>query len=253
MHLYQLVAPDFFLGKLLSMVRAVFDVTWLIVRRPSRRSFRIAALIFRVKPRYTMVTSRNLIALYDLMQDIERRHLPGAVVECGVWNGGSAAVIAKASIDAIRPISTRLYWLFDSFEGLPPPTAQDGAAEQQAYFAGWCKGDASLVREAFQRLALPLDRVNIVKGWFEDTLPLATVGEVALLHVDADWYDSVKLTLDTFYNRVTPGGYVMLDDYGYWQGCNRAVVDFFREQGIRNISLTQTARGGAYFQKPAEV
>jgi O-methyltransferase len=250
MHWYKLIAPDFFLGRLFSMLRALFDVMVLFVGSPSRRSLRIASLALRLKPRFTMVTTRNLIAIYNLVQEADRRHLSGAIVECGVWNGGSAAMAAAASADAGNPSGQRTMWLFDSFEGLPPPSDKDNMAEQNAYFKGWCKGDVGMVKRAFNELGLSLDQVNIVQGWFDQTLPTAPMSDIALLHIDADWYDSVKLVLDTFYEHVTPGGYVMLDDYGYWQGCNRAVVDFFLERGIHDIVLKQTARGGAYFQKP---
>jgi O-methyltransferase len=251
MHWHRLIAPDFFLGRLLSMIRALFDVTVLLLREPSKRSLRITALAFRLKPRFTMVTTRNLVALYNLIQELDQCSLPGAIVECGVWNGGSAAMMAAASADRAYPAGRRAMWLFDSFEGLPPPSNKDTLAEQSDYFQGWCKGEIENVKRAFNELGLSLDRVEIVRGWFDQTLPFASVPGIALLHIDADWYDSVKLVLDTFYDRVAPGGYVMLDGYGYWQGCNRAVADFFQERGLRDVHMTQTARGGAYFQKPA--
>ena len=118
MNFYRIIAPDFFLGKLLSMIRALWDVANLIARHPSKRSLRITTLVLRVKPRFTMVTTRNLVALYNLVQDVERRKLPGCIVECGVWNGGSAAIMTAASVDAAYPIGKRTMWLFDLFEGL---------------------------------------------------------------------------------------------------------------------------------------
>jgi O-methyltransferase len=75
---------------------------------------------------------------------------------------------------------------------------------------------------------------------------------IALLHIDADWYDSVKTVLETFFDRVVPGGFVVLDDYGYWQGCDQALTDFFAQRGIKDVPIERVGRQGAYFQKPCE-
>lgn len=246
-----MISPDFALGKALTFGRALFNVSTLVMAYPSQRSLRVASLIMQVKPRFTMVTSKNLISLYNLVQRANTQDVPGDIVECGVWNGGSAVMMASAMQDASMPVPQRSIWLFDSFQGLPPPSERDGDAEQESYFEGWCKGDQANVERAFNTFDLPLSNVKIVPGWFNDTLHTAAVSQIAVLHIDADWYDSVKIVLDTFYDRVAPGGFVMLDDYGYWKGCDRAVADFFTERGITNITIKQTDHGGAFFQKPA--
>src|SRR5438132_7181813 len=145
----------------------------------------------------------------------------------------------------------RTIWLFDSFQGLPRPTEKDGKPERENYFKGWCKGDVNKVRRIFARLGVPVDLVKIVPGWFENTLKTAPVNRIAILHIDADWYESVKLVLDVFYDKVVPGGFIILNDYGTWPGCNQAVDDFFAEHNLNDIDLTIVEPSiGAYFQKP---
>ena len=251
LNILKVISPDFALGKALTFLRALWNVTILILAYPSRRSLRMTSLILLVKPRFTMVTSKNLISLYNLVQRANQANLPGDIVECGVWNGGSAAVMGAALFDDHQHPHTRGLWLFDSFQGLPKPSERDGIAEQESYFQGWCKGEPTNVTRAFQALGVPTSDVHVIPGWFNDTLGTVAISQICVLHIDADWYDSVKVVLDHFYDKVVPGGFVMLDDYGYWSGCERAVADFFAEHQIARIKLKQTDHGGAYFQKPA--
>ena len=203
-------------------------------------------LVRRVKPEYTMVKPQRLRVLYELSQEIDRNNVPGDIVECGVYNGGTAAMMAYPGRAHKK---SRDLWLFDSFEGLPPPTENDGAYEQKNYYEGWCKGEIKKVEEIFRRLALPMERVHIVKGWFQDTFPMARIEPIALLHIDADWYESVKLCLEKFYPHVAAGGYVELDDYGTWEGCRKAVDEYFAAHHIR-VELKTRDQVGFYFQKP---
>jgi len=144
---------------------------------------------------------------------------------------------------------SRDIWLFDSFEGLPEPTVEDGNRAQAEYHKGKCYGSVASVREIFHQLYIPENRVHIVKGWFEETFPSVTVKDVALLHIDADWYESVKLCLEKFYDSVCPGGFIVLDDYGHWEGCRRATDEFLKTHSL-NIELVRVDCTGHYFQKP---
>jgi O-methyltransferase len=216
--------------------------------RPTHPTSLLAALravrsIRRVKDS-TAVLPLRLGNLHRLARDIDLRSVRGDIVECGVYNGGSAALMASA---CIRSPLDRTIWLFDSFEGLPQPTEKDGAAAQTCGW--WCHGDLSKVRAVFRRMRIPESRFRVVKGWFHDTFPTAEVGDIALLHIDADWYDSVRLCFERFYDSVQPGGYVVIDDYGHWEGCRRATDEFLRERGI-DVTLTRVDYTGRYFRKP---
>jgi O-methyltransferase len=252
MNIVKLLTPDFALGKMIVMRRSLADSLNLLVRQPSKQSVRFAKLMLQVKPRYSMVTNKNLITLYQLVQRANAMRLPGAIVECGVWNGGSAAIMGLANQDDSYHRMTRTIWLFDSFEGVPRPGEQDGKQEREGFFEGWNKGHIAMVHRIFAKLGVPMDHVRIVRGWFDATLQTAPIDRIAILHIDSDWYDSVKIVLDTFYDRVVPGGFIILNDYGAWQGCNRALADFIVERGLQDVPLTVVEpMTGAYFQKPA--
>jgi O-methyltransferase len=190
---------------------------------------------------YTMLSSRRGRALHRLARDVEARKVPGALVDCGVWNGGSSILLGQGA-------PTRTVWSFDSFEGLPVPGPLDGDASQQ--YAGDCVGAEAKLHEGFRTLA-PDSRYEVRAGWFEDTLPVAAeeIEQVAVLHCDGDWYDSVRLTLEWFYPKVSPGGYVVIDDYGTWPGARRA-TDEFRERVGDRSRLMRIDHTGRYWRKP---
>ncbi len=208
-------------------------------------SLGMVRLIYRVR-NYTGLSVPRLLALYNLSKEIDRLSVPGNIVECGVRNGGSSAVMAFVSNKASL---SRDIWLFDSFEGLPKPTIEDGNKAQTEYHEGKCLGSVDTVKEILNQLYIPENRVHIVEGWFEETFPSVKINEVALLHIDADWYESVKLCLEKFYDSVRPGGFIVLDDYGHWEGCRRATDEFLKKRSL-NINLIRADYTGHYFQKP---
>jgi O-methyltransferase len=211
--------------------------------RAVRESLRKARLFYRVR-RHTLTRPSRLNVLYSLVRRLEQDRTPGAIVECGVYRGGSAAVMAAAS-DGRRDLH-----LFDSFQGLPPPGERDGRLAHEQFHDGWCAGDPGEVRELLRRLRFPSERLHIHAGWFQDTLTRVQPPPIALLHVDADWYDSVMLCLRTLYDAVVPGGFVVLDDYGRWEGCTRATNDFLRERGLEGTVAVRNPPFH-FFQKPA--
>jgi O-methyltransferase len=181
---------------------------------------------------YTLVSRERIHNLYRLARRIEKERIPGDVIECGVCNGGTAAVLARF---ASRSRMKRTVWLLDSFQGMPKVTPEDGVSvdgDTAEAHVGKEVGSPERVRRVLQTVRADLNRVHIVPGWFQDTFPTVTAKEIALLNIDADWYESVKLCLNTFYDRVVPGGFVSFDDYGYWPGCKRAVDEFFQSRHI---------------------
>jgi hypothetical protein len=204
---------------------------------------------------YTMVGFRRLMNAYDLVVEADRRGVEGAIVECGVFKGGSAAVVAMAA-------PRRRVWLFDSFEGLPEPTVEDGAAALA--YAGdrgsgalqpidRCVGPLEVVEELFfERLGIDPSRVEIRKGWFQGTLPGASheIGRIAVLRLDGDWYDSTKVCLEQLYDLVAAGGFVIIDDYGYWEGCRRAVDEFLASRGLE-VELVPVDDSAVWWEVPA--
>lgn len=191
--------------------------------------------LFQQVSDHTLVSREKLNALCSIARTLEQERIEGAIVECGVFKGGAAALVAHETG------GRRETFLFDSFEGLPPPGAEDGAIAQRQFQPGWCASTEADVRTIFTRLGVLNDRVHLVKGWFHETFPVTDVPPIALLHIDADWYDSVKLALDTFFDRVVPGGFVVLDDYGRWEGCTRATDAFLAARRLPPLQKTGAA------------
>lgn len=189
---------------------------------------------------YTMLGCRRARTLYRLATEVEHRGIPGALVDCGVWNGGSTVMLAVGA-------PTRTAWAFDSFEGLPAPSERDDDAHA-ASWEGSCVGREENVRDAFRRYADPR-RLRIVKGWFDESLPASAqaVGPIAVLHADGDWFDSIKITLEVLYDQVSRGGCVVIDDYAVWSGARKAVDAFRAERGIRSPLVHTEA--SAYWRK----
>jgi predicted O-methyltransferase YrrM len=162
----------------------------------------------------TIVTPRRARTLYRLARSVERRGVPGAIVDCGVRNGGSAILLSEGA-------PSREVWAFDSFQGLPAPTAED--LDGPVLPKGAWRGSIEAVRRGFESYGRP-QRLHVVEGWFEDTLRAHAdqVGDVAIIHVDADYYAPVKLALETFYPLLAVGGYAIVDDYHSFPGARKA-------------------------------
>ena len=169
----------------------------------------------------------------------------GAIVECGSYLGGAAALMALSCPE-------REVWLFDSWEGCPEPTELDvnwiGAAGRPGDFSA-SEHDTRVF--LYNTLGFSPNRVKMVKGWFSETLDSAmtSIGRIGLLHLDSDWYSSTREALEATYDHVAPGGIVVIDDYGAWKGCKIAVDEFRSSRGI-DQELHQFDQTQAYFVKP---
>lgn len=167
----------------------------------------------------TVVNHARLLNLALRTREVLERNVPGDVVECGV--GGSALVLAKEILETNRHL-----WLYDTFVGLPEPRREDGPRAPR--YVGCNALDPNDVLKSVRGLGFPFERLRIVAGNFSETFERSGPHpkKIALLHVDCDWYESVQLCLTRWYNRVSVGGIVILDDYGYWPGCRQAFYEF---------------------------
>jgi len=167
-------------------------------------------------------------------------------------NGGSAAIIAATATKDIN----RHIWLFDSWEGFPETEEIDIGYDGKHAEKGAALGSEETVRELlFSQLKLDSDRVHLVKGWFDDTLPITDIGPIALLHLDCDLYKSVKFCLEQLYDDIISGGYIYIDDYQYYiddyqyyKGCKKAVDEFIKRRNLK-VKLTEYGEWGKYFRK----
>ena len=192
---------------------------------------------------FSMIPVARLEAIAKIAQQVA---VHGALVECGVWNGGSAAVLASASHHPGRHV-----WLFDSWEGLPQPSNDDGRqalAKYKSRDGQLCVGDIRQPALAFAAAGVTDNVLHLRQGWFDNTLDKASseIGDIAILHIDADWHDSVTKCLRVFYPLVVTGGLVIIDDYGHWLGCQLAVDEYFSGTEMRLNEIDYTSR---YFFK----
>ena len=201
--------------------------------------------IYRTVRPHTMLSSRRLRGLYDAVRYVVRNDIPGEIVECGTARGGSAALMG---ITLRRMDSSKGLWVFDAFEGLPEPSKADPDWRIAKGYVGRCRGEVEQVRSFFQEVGI-LGKSRIVKGLFQDTLAKAEISQIAVLHLDGDWYDSVRVCLEGLYDRVSPGGIIQIDDYGYWAGARRAVDEFIEKENIE-AELQQIDYEGRQLTKP---
>ncbi len=203
---------------------------------------------------YTMGGWKALENAFKVTALVEQNKIEGALVECGVAKGGTAAMMALTN----RKLGTimRPKWFFDSYEGLPEPTAEDYEGGKQGHFIrpltkGACLGTIEQVSDLmFNKLHLPKNEVHLVKGWFQDTVPVyrERIGPIAMLRLDGDWYESTKIPLENLFDQISIGGFVIIDDYATCFGSRKAVDEFRAERSITS-SLWPDGRGGAWFEK----
>jgi O-methyltransferase len=190
-------------------------------------------LCLRVAP-YTMTTPPRVFALARAVEHVVARGVPGALVECGVWRGGSTMAVALTLLRL--GVTDRDMYLFDTFAGMSEPGEEDvkHTGERAAdVLAGesrdshdWGIASIDEVRTAVLSTGYPEQRTHFVQGRVEETLPENAPPEIALLRLDTDWYSSTKHELVHLYPRLAGGGVLILDDYGYWRGARRAVDEY---------------------------
>ena len=213
----------------------------------SRSQTEFAHLYRTVRP-YTMSGHVRLRALYRAVRHVIASGVPGALVECGTARGGSAALMGLTAqyLEADRTV-----WVFDTFEGIPPPTTADPDWQIAQQYTGSFRASVSEVKALLNQLGI-IQRYKMIKGLLQETLPTCGVEAIALLHLDCDWYESVRCCLEHLYDRVSPGGIIQIDDYGHWQGAKKAVDEFLRDRQL-DVRLRWLDYTGRQLIKPGEV
>ncbi len=206
-------------------------------------------LIERVKP-YTLTSYERIAAMADATRHVARAGIPGAIVECGVWRGGS---IMAAALTLLQEGELRDLYLFDTFAGMTPPKDCDidheGTPAQKLYpllqneaTGGWCYASLEDVRQNVLSTGYPEERIHFIKGDVLETIPHGDLNEIAILRLDTDWYELTLHELTQLYPRLRPGGILIIDDFGYWQGCRKAVLEYFGRSGPFLSIIDQTGR-----------
>lgn len=186
----------------------------------------------------SMTSIERMYALWISVRHLHRAGVSGDIVECGVWRGGSMMLAAKTLI-AQGDLSRRL-WLYDTFAGMTAPSGLDvqsmsgrpagdilaaEARDDQNPF--WAIAPRDLVETNMRSTGYPQERILLVEGKVEETLPHSAPARIALLRLDTDWHESTRCELEHLWPRLVSGGVLIIDDYGYWDGARRAVDDYF--------------------------
>jgi hypothetical protein len=208
--------------------------------------------------RHTMTSHLRQAALRDAVEHVESNRVPGAIVECGVWRGGSMMAVA---ITLMRRSATRRdLYLFDTFAGMTEPTeadvdsAYDGYAVASRWRRGatpdggsnWGRASVDEVRRNMESTGYPAERIHYVQGPVEETIPASAPDSIAVLRLDTDWYASTRHELEHLYPRLSVAGVLIVDDYGHYAGARRAVDEYFTEHGNRPFlhRVDYTGRAG---------
>ena len=208
----------------------------------------------------TATSPERVVAVLDAVRYVTTNQIPGAIVECGVWRGGSIMAAMIGLIEAGD--TTREIYLYDTFEGMPPPSEEDvmfngtkaeallrKEAKQEDVGNCWCYASLATVQKHVMRTGYPETKTHFIKGKVEDTLPTTAPDKIALLRLDTDWYESTKHELEHLYPRLVDKGVLIIDDYGHWNGARRAVDEYFSSQSYRPL-LTRLDYTGRMMVKP---
>jgi hypothetical protein len=200
------------------------------------------AVMRKVRP-FTMTSPERLYALIEAVRYVVRTGVAGDIVECGVWRGGSMMAAALTLLECGE--TSRVLHLFDTFEGMVPPTARDVTIDGQsgrALLASrpktdtdsvWCCATLDQVRAALSSTGYDAARVRFVKGRVEDTIPGFAPAKIAILRLDTDWYESTRHELEHLFPRLEKGGVLIIDDYGHWRGAREAVDEYVAAGKVR--------------------
>ncbi|MGB8522238.1 MAG: TylF/MycF/NovP-related O-methyltransferase [Candidatus Acidiferrales bacterium] len=193
--------------------------------------------IREVRP-FTMTSAERIYALIQAVRYVSANDIEGAIVECGVWKGGSMAAIARTLLQ-LRNVRRDLY-LFDTFEGMSEPTSNDSdysgkqASELLQEDPSFRCADAPVdfVKSVLLKTGYPGERIHFVKGKVEETIPASAPGSISLLRLDTDWYESTKHELVHLFPRLSHNGVIIIDDYGHWKGSRQACDEYFAENRV---------------------
>jgi hypothetical protein len=201
---------------------------------------------------FTMTSVERMYALWEACRYVGKAGLDGDVVECGVWRGGSSMMAALALAEAGQQ---RRMWLYDTFEGMPPPSERDvdytgasaaSALEEDERAPGvsntWAWATLEDVQSNMAATEYPSELVRYVKGKVEETIPAEAPERIALLRLDTDWYGSTRHELEHLYPRLVKGGVLIIDDYGHWEGARGAVDEYFEERAVFLGRIDYTGR-----------
>ncbi len=205
---------------------------------------------------YTMTSRERIFSLIQAVKYVVNNDIKGDIVECGVWRGGSMLAVAL-TLCKIEDRIRHLY-LFDTFEGMTEPTHKDmdfrgepasnllEKSAQEDETSLWCYAPIESVKKTLQSAGYDNEKIHFVKGRVEDTIPEQSPKTISILRLDTDWYESTKHELVHLFPRLSIGGVIIIDDYGYWKGSRLATDEYIQENNLKLLlnRIDDTGRVG---------
>jgi hypothetical protein len=204
---------------------------------------------------YTLTSKERMYALYKAIHYIVQNNIPGDFVECGVWKGGSAMLIARTLLNL--GIQKRKIYLYDTFDGMTKPETHDFKLLQPSQRAitkwhrkerdnhnKWCYASLDEVQKNMDVTRYPKSQIIYIKGMVEDTIPQNIPLHIALLRLDTDWYKSTKHEMIHLYPLLSIHGVLIVDDYGDWAGSQKAIDEYFKNYPILLNRIDRSGRIG---------
>lgn len=199
-------------------------------------------IINSVRP-YTMTSTELIFSLIESVRYVIKNNIPGDIVECGVWRGGSMMATAKTLLQ-LKNQQKELY-LFDTFEGMTKPekidvsnsnlvaTKEFDNTKIDPDSSNWCRATIDDVKSNLFSVGYDKSKIHFIKGKVEETLPTDDLKSISILRLDTDWYQSTKQELIHLFPKLSKGGVLIIDDYGFWQGAKKAVDEYIEENNIQ--------------------
>ena len=210
--------------------------------------------IYKKCKTYTITSKERMYALHKAVEYVVKAKIPGDFVECGVWRGGSAMVIAYTLLKLGE--TKRKIYLYDTYEGMSKPTDDDKTITsgemaikewkkgQKKDFNEFCFASLGEVKRNLFSTGYPKENIIFVKGKVEETIPKKAPKKISLLRLDTDWYESTKHELIYLYPKLFQKGVLIIDDYGHWKGSKKAVDEYFKNKSILLSRIDYSGRIG---------
>lgn len=217
-----------------------FFAEYRVVQKNNYSDFNIEerSIVEQVKA-YTMTSPERIVSLIRAIDYVEANAIEGSIVECGVWKGGSVMAALLALKQHYRTV-----YLYDTFEGMSEPTQEDksykGESATKAFMNKdeyWeriaCYSTLDEVKKNIRKVGYPEDKIKFIQGKVENTIPSTIPKKIAVLRLDTDWYESTMHEMIHLFPRLVSGGVIIIDDYGHWEGCKKAVDEYISKNNIK--------------------
>ena len=232
-------------------IKKVFDITGFnIQKKVNHSNFPVdfddeTIKIIESTQSFTLTSLERNFALIEAVKYVIQHNIPGDIVECGVWKGGSI-MTAVLTLKNLKNQDKEIY-LFDTFEGMSRPAEFDLPSSGSDFnpieefkkikthddASNWCNAEIDEVKKNVFTTNYPKNKFHFIKGKVENTLPEFAPDQISILRLDTDWYESTLHELNTLFPKLCKGGVLIIDDYGFWKGCKKAVDEYFEKNSIK--------------------